>query len=207
MQNLILPMGKIVAVDISLEDYLQDYTDGHYEWVGGVVVQMSPISVRHHMLVKFLYKFLDVYLEEKGWHLTLGEPFGMRTKTSMRQPDIQVILNETLTNLKSTYLDGPADICIEIVSEESVSRDYGEKFAEYEDVGVREYWIIDPLRDRVTFYRLDENGRYRSILPDENGRYTTPLLPKFYLPVDVLWQEELPGYFEIGDMVKAMLQE
>jgi len=43
--------------------------------------------------------------------------------------------------LKHTYPDGPADLAIEIVSEESRLRDRGEKFAEYEVGGVKEYWI------------------------------------------------------------------
>lgn len=200
-----LPSGVIVAVDVSAEDYLQNYTDGHSEWIEGTVIKMSPVTLEHDVLVIFLRKFLDAYLEIKSLGRTVGEPFAMRTESSLRQPDIQIILNDNLPNLQRTYMQGPADICIEVVSEESVSRDYGEKFAEYEKAGVREYWIIDPKHSRTTFYRLDQNGSYHNISLNEQNHYQTPLLPQFYLPVDILWQEELPGYFEIGDMVKAML--
>ena len=45
-------------------------------------------------------------------------------------------------------MNGAADICIEVISPESVIRDRGEKFEEYERGGVGEYWIFDYLRAR-----------------------------------------------------------
>ena len=202
-----LPAGVIVAVDVSAEDYLVEYMDGHYEWVDGTVVKLPTVTLEHDQLANFLRSILNAYLSLMPLGKTLGAPFVMRLEKSFREADIQIILNENLPNLQRTYMQGPADICIEVVSEESISRDYGEKFAEYEKAGVREYWIIDHKHSRPTFYRLDEAGSYHSISPDEQHHYHTPLLPQFYLPINVLWQEELPGYFEIGDMVKAMLHE
>lgn len=64
---------------------------------------------------------------------------------------------------------GPADICIEVVSEERIARDHGEKFAEYEKAGVREYWIVDPLRDTCRFNRLNEAGVYIPVGPGQDG--------------------------------------
>lgn len=46
--------------------------------------------------------------------------------------------------MKETYLDGPADLVVGIVSPDSVGRDRGEKFYEYAQGGVPEYWLIDP---------------------------------------------------------------
>ncbi len=199
-----LPIGVVVAVNISREDYLQNYMDGRYEWIEGVVIAMSPVTLKHDAITDFIRSLLKAYLALIGDGKIVGDPFVMRTATSFREPDVQVILGENIANLKNTYMDGPADICIEVVSEESTSRDYGEKFAEYEKAGVREYWIIDPKHQRTTFYRLDSAGSYQHIALDSENNYRTPLLAKFYLPVTVLWQEELPDYFAIGDMVKAM---
>ncbi len=99
---------------------------------------------------------------------------------------------------------GPADICIEVVSPESVARDYGEKFAEYEKAGVREYWIIDPIRQRCQFNRLDAAGIYAAISPDDTGHYYAPLLPKLALHVPTLWKDELPDLLTIVQEVQAM---
>jgi Uma2 family endonuclease len=82
---------------------------------------------------------------------------------------------------------------VEIVSPESRLRDRGEKFAEYELGGVREYWIIDPDLRRADFYRLDSEGRYRLVEPDAEGAYRSGVIPGFWLLVEWLWQEPLPS--------------
>jgi Uma2 family endonuclease len=68
-------------------------------------------------------------------------------------------------------------------------RDRGEKFYEYEEAGIPEYWLIDPLRREVEFYQLDARGRYRTILPDAEGVYRSRVLPGFWLRVRWLWPD------------------
>ena len=53
---------------------------------------------------------------------------------------------------------GAADLCVEVVSPESVTRDCREKLTEYEQAGVREYWLIDPFRTQARFHRLTDHG-------------------------------------------------
>lgn len=82
---------------------------------------------------------------------------------------------------------------------------YGEKFAEYEKAGVKEYWIFDPIRKAAHFNRLNEQGLYNECLVDGDGNYQTLLLPGLKLHAPTLWEDKLPDYFEIGQMVKDML--
>ncbi|MCS7240954.1 MAG: Uma2 family endonuclease [Candidatus Bipolaricaulota bacterium] len=114
-----------------------------------------------------------------------------------REPDILFLANEHLGRLKETYLDGSAHLVIEITSSESRLRDRGEKFAEYELGGVKEYWLIDPERKEADFYRLDERGRFRLTEPDSEGIYRSVVLPGFWLKVGWLWQEPLPRILDI----------
>ena len=102
---------------------------------------------------------------------------------------------------------GPADICIEVVSKESVKRDYGMKFEEYEMSGVKEYWLIDPLRAMAQIYRLNDTGVYILQTLDADGDYRTPLLPQFALHVLTLWAEPLPDYVAVLRSVEAMLKK
>jgi Uma2 family endonuclease len=80
----------------------------------------------------------------------------------------------------------------EIVSKESINRDRGEKFVEYETAGVSEYWLIDPLRGQADFYQLGEGNFYHPVLPDDEDKYYSKTVEGFWLRVTWLWQEPLP---------------
>ncbi len=117
----------------------------------------------------------------------------------MRQ-SVQVCTStDHLNRLKRTHLDGPADVAIEIISPESAGRDRGDKFYEYQDGGVPEYWLIDPDRKTADFYQRDDAGLYRTVAPDADGYYTSRALAGFRLRVAWLWQDPLP------DPVDALL--
>jgi Uma2 family endonuclease len=90
------------------------------------------------------------------------------------------------------YLDGPADLIVEVISPESSGLDRGEKFYEYEMAGVREYWLIDPQRPQVEFYQLDEQGHYRLALGGAAGNYLSLVIPGLTIEVAWFWQEPLP---------------
>jgi Uma2 family endonuclease len=102
-------------------------------------------------------------------------------------------------------MDGAADIVIEIVSLESAQRDYGEKFHEYEQAGVREYWIIDPLKSEARFYRLNSSNAY--ILQEVEDIYTTPILPKLQFHIPTLWESILPKTITVAKQVEKMLND
>ena len=106
------------------------------------------------------------------------------------------VQSERLHLIKNTYLDGPADVVFEVVSPESIGRDRGEKFVEYERAGIREYWMIDPDRQAAEFYELGSDGRYR-LGPTEEGIYRSKIIPGFWLRVEWLWQTPLPPVLEV----------
>jgi Uma2 family endonuclease len=201
---------ELVIPGVSLDDYMEHYAQHHYEWVEGVVIKMSPIHIRHYHLVDYLRLLLKFYFGLRPIGQVLGEPFVMRLPAfpnRRREPDLMVILDTNPHELKDTYMDGPADICIEVVSEGSISTDHGEKFEEYEKGGVPEYWIIDPLRAESRFYRLNRDGRYVRQELDDEGHYQTPALPGLVLDVTILWQENLPDAVEVVQAVREMLTE
>ena len=86
---------------------------------------------------------------------------------------------------------------VEIISEESWDRDRGKKFLEYEEAGIPEYWLIDPIREQAEFYRLGEDNRYHFVLPDADGIFRSKIIPGFWFNVSWLWQEPMPPVWEI----------
>jgi Uma2 family endonuclease len=199
--------GDVIATGVSFEEYLERYASDYCELVQGFVIKMSPETLDHDKKLRYLTRLLETYFELRPIGQVVDAPFVMRVKRVdvSREPDLQVILHSNPAELTNTYMNGPADICIEIVSAESISRDHGDKFLEYEKAGVPEYWILDPLRNETRFYRMDA-GRYIPFYPDAEGNYRTPALPGFVLHVPTLWQEELPGPIAVGHRVQAMLK-
>lgn len=207
MEIEVVPSGVIVARDVSAEEYMEKYAACHYEWVRGYVIKMSPGSVPHFRLLQYLMRLFEAYFALRPIGTVLGEPVVMRVDEtqSRREPDLQVILNTNTAQITETEVIGAADICIEIVSPESVGRDYGDKLVEYEAGGVGEYWIFDPRRKVAHFYRLSDSGTYALQSPDENSFYRTPRLPGFALHVPTLWAKDLPDILAIVETVKKML--
>ncbi|MBI5961129.1 MAG: hypothetical protein HY866_20500, partial [Chloroflexi bacterium] len=72
---------------------------------------------------------------------------------------------------------------------------------------VREYWIVDPLRQRCDFNRRESSSLYTVIRPEASGVYHTPLLPKLALHVPTLWIDPLPGALATAQGVQQMMAE
>jgi Uma2 family endonuclease len=112
-----------------------------------------------------------------------------------REPDVLFIANDNLDTLKATFIDGPADLAIEIVSPESRGRDRGDKFFEYEQGGVGEYWLIDSERPWAEFYVL-ENDRYVHV-HTQQGIIQSASIDGFRLHTEWVFSDPLPPTLEI----------
>lgn len=182
-----------VATKMTFEQFLDWCDEDTFaEWVDGEVVPMSPVGLEHQYAVVFLIRLLDLYAHIKEAGVVLHEPFQMRLSQSSRAPDVLFVSNANLSRLKQNYLDGAADLVVEVISPGSRARDRGEKFYEYESAGVREYWLVDPERRQVEFYQLDENGVYQTVLPDASGIYHSKALDGLWIKVEWLWSRPAP---------------
>lgn len=184
---------------VAWEDFLAWLDeDVRAEWVAGEIVEMPPSSDEHQEVVGFVYVILREYVQRHRLGRLFLAPFLMRlpSRPSGREPDLLFVSAAHAERVTRTYVDGPADLVVEIVSPESVQRDYGETLAEYEAAGILEYWLIDPLRREARFYRLGDDGTYRSAPLDEQGVFTSQAVPGFRLRVAWLWQRPLPTLAE-----------
>ena len=163
------------------------------EWVDGEVVELSPASRRHQSVATWLVSLLLPFVESRRLGVVLSAPFQMKTGPALpgREPDVIFVASERLGLLQENHLAGPADLAVEVVNPDSVTRDREQKFREYEEGGVREYWLIDPLRQQAGFYVL-EGGAYRPLPIGEKGIVRSHVLEGLWLKVDWLWQDPLP---------------
>jgi len=171
--------------------------DTSAEWVDGEVILMSPASTRHQLIIGFLYKLIGFFVEKYNLGIVLNAPYKMKLQRYGPEPDLLFVTNEHLDRVRETFLDGPADLVIEVISWESINRDRGRKFIAYEAAGIPEYWLFDSDREVAEFYQLAANGRYHPIQLPADGRYSSQILPGFWLDVNWLWQTPLPPVLDI----------
>ena len=168
--------------------------DVSYEWNNGRL-EAKPLPNEPQLdLYNWFLQLLLRYLStrniaklinlETGFVLTIedpAEPSGQRE--AVRKPDIGVILNSNPVpwgGIDRRHFEGVCDMVVEAVSDSTpaeVLRDTEEKRRDYALAGVKEYYILDPSREHMRFYRLIPGGRYEEIQPDAEGVIGSDVLP------------------------------
>ncbi len=130
------------------------------ELIDGQFYDMAPPSRIHQKLVYQLGRTIGNYIEkEKGTCQVYTAPFAVNLHADDQtyiEPDISVICNPT--KLTDAGCNGAPDFIIEVVSPSSRKMDYSKKNTLYSEAGVREYWIVDPEKNRTTIYRYEEDA-------------------------------------------------
>lgn len=166
--------------------------DTRAEWAEGEVILMSPASIVHNRLASFVRTLLQLYADEYDLGEALGIEVSVRLNSKRRRlPDILFIARDRAQQLKENHFEGAPNLIVEVVSRDSVERDWRVKYQEYEAAGVDEYWLIDPLYHRLEAYALGEDKIYHSLAPVDD-KISSRVVPGFYLRSSWLWQEPLP---------------
>ena len=161
----------------------------HTEWVNGRVVQMMSVSKKHTQLTFYLARLIGDYTEARELGEVFGDPFNMKLGGSLagRAPDIAFVRTDRLALVREQFLDGPADLVIEVISPGTERIDRRDKFAEYQAGGVPEYWILDPHREIAEFYVLDANGVFQPGEVTGEGGFASTVVDGLRLRVEWLW--------------------
>lgn len=169
------------------------------EWVEGEVVVMSPANKEHVQLNLWLLALLQQYVEQKE----LGNVFfdffvRFAQQRRLRVPDVAFVSANRQTIVGEEQIEGAPDLIVEIVSPDSLARDWREKYLEYQAAGVQEYWIVDPMAKRAEMYALDAAGseqQYRR-LPEADGAVRSVVLPGLLIRTEWLWPPTRPAVAE-----------
>ena len=176
---------------ISYEDFLATVDEGtHAEWVDGEVVPVTPPTKQHIRITSFLHAVLKGWAVRKKAGAVMHAPFQMKLASSGRIPDVAFLSREHEHRWVGLYIDGPADLVIEVVSPSTAAVDRGAKLREYEEGGVPEYWIVDPLREQVEVYVLGADGRYERVSLGTPPRIVSRVLPGLWLDPAWLWMDD-----------------
>jgi Uma2 family endonuclease len=170
------------------------------ELINGEVVTMSPASIQHNRLQKFLSQVLNEFVEENKLGEVFVDQVEMRLGDQRYVPDVSFVANEHLDRVKPTRIEGPTDLVMEITSPDTAGRDWGIKMRDYEQAGVREYWLVNPLVEQIQVYVLGSEGKYVALAPDETGAYRSTVLPGLRILPRWLW----PGADQKPDVRAAL---
>ncbi len=166
----------------------------------------TSVTGRHQDIRLYLTVMIKAFVEMTDAGLVRDAPFEVHSPDGqVYQPDIVFIANSNFDRVHETYLEGPPDVAVEVVSVETTAADRGDKFVAYEAMGVREYWLIDPVREMVNLYHLGPDERYDEFQPDTAGRLRSRVLKGFILDPSQLWRRVLPTVAEAVEMAQSML--
>ncbi len=189
-------IDRPAVIPMTFDDYIAwDHEGGLVEWIDGEAHLYVSNTSEHQRIYRFLISVFDVFVRVTQCGDFRTAPYAMRAAGRPggrgREPDITFVLNENLARMGPKLMEGPADLIVEIVSEDDPRRDLHEKYAEYEAAGVREYWCIDSWSGKRTvniFVRDQVTGRYAEV-PLSDGRFRSTVLPGFFLRPEWPWDE------------------
>jgi Uma2 family endonuclease len=156
--------------------------ENRYEIIGGELFVTPPPVLEHESISMYLsfalYQTLRV--PELAW--VLSAPFGVRLGPSdIVQPDLAVVRMARLAELKGKLLEVVPDLVIEIASPSTRRRDRVKKRVQYQEAGIPEYWLVDPMKRTVELLAL-EGGQYREV-ENEGGIATSRVFPQVAIDV------------------------
>ncbi len=157
-------MATKVSVSASTERELltaRDFLDWlepgrRADLIDGEVFMHSAVSTRHADLLNFLDALLRYYIDRHDLGRLYREVVAVRLSgRNVFLADLAFYDAARLEAVKETHVEGAPDLVVEALSPRTAERDVGPKFAEYEQHGVREYWVLDPETLAHRFYRLE----------------------------------------------------
>ncbi len=169
---------------ITFSEYLNydDGTDNRYELVDGELRIMNPPAKRHFNITRFLVRLFEDEISRQGLDMEVFAGIGVRTGlNSSRIPDVSLVDGEEWRNIPddaSAVIEAPLLLAVEVVSPgaEQIERDYTDKVAEYQNTGIPEYWIVDPIEQKITVLVLDK-GSYTKTVFTGNEAISSPTFP------------------------------
>jgi Uma2 family endonuclease len=196
-------MVQSTAQATTFEGFVDWYPDtGSYELINGTIIEMFPTGP-HENVVGFLAVEVGYEIRRSGLSYTIPKTYLVRSDNheSGYQPDLLVLDSqalgaEPLWPQQSIITMGQSiKLAVEVVST-NWKNDYLRKLADYEDLGILEYWIVDyralgavryiglPKVPVVSVYALNQAGEYELQQFKGAEKIKSPLLPDLALTVE-----------------------
>lgn len=165
----------------TIEDYKKLPDQVRAELINGKLYLMASPTVEHQIIVTKLVAQSMAYIQKKGGDcVPICAPMDVQLdedEETMLQPDFLIVCEKD--RIREDRITGAPDFIVEVLSPSTRMRDGNLKLRKYMEAGVREYWIVDPERQKVITYWSEEG----------------------YLPNIYSMEEEIPVKIYHGDCV------
>ena len=191
------PAAPAEDTRLTYDDFLLFPDDGkRHELIDGVHYVTPSPRLRHQDLVGRLFGAIFVHLQE---HPEAGRVFVapldvVLSHYDVVEPDLLFIASDQAGIMTEKNIQGAPALVVEVMSKSTRKRDAQIKRRLFEQVGVREYWLVDPELDTVQVFRPTAEGRLarvEELTPEDGGTLTTPLLPGCGIDVRTLFRPSL----------------
>lgn len=173
----------VTSLKMTLAEFINydDGTDTKYELENGELIPMPAESDLNQRIASFLFAMF-LTLGIPSYRLRIGLEVAVSgARASVRLPDLVVLSEELATALEGAsrsivLMDMPQpDLVVEVVSPNQEKRDYRYKRTEYAARAISEYWIVDPILERVTVLEWLE-GLYEEKVYTGDEAIVSPML-------------------------------
>jgi Uma2 family endonuclease len=185
----------VATQKMTLEKFLayDDGTENLYELENGELISMPSESEINRRIAMFLLVHLN-QLGIPSYRLTMKTEVAVSgSRVSVRVPDLLLLSEDLATELEGAtrsivMMDmSPPLLAVEVVSPKQENRDYRYKRTEYAARGIAEYWIVDPIAQKVTILEWIE-GLYEEKVFTGDNILQSSLFDNLDLTVDRLLQ-------------------
>ncbi|QYX30239.1 Uma2 family endonuclease [Sphaerospermopsis torques-reginae] len=181
-------MTVAIAKNMTFEEFLNydDGTDALYELENGELIPMPSESDINQRIAMFLVAYFLTYGIPSS-RLRMKAEIAVNSRSvGVRVPDLVVYSEELAAAMAGTtrslvYMDMPPPLLVvEVVSPNQANRDYRYKRSEYAARGIPEYWIVDPITQKVTVLEWVE-GFYDEQVYENDSLIVSPIFPELKL--------------------------
>lgn len=143
--------------EYTVEDYMNTPEDMRLELIDGVIYDMATPTIIHQIIGFELCKVIRDYIQKKkGNCIPVVSPVSVQLDCddkTILEPDVVVVCDRD--KFKNGIIFGAPDFVVEVLSPSTRKKDLTIKHFKYMNAGVREYWIIDPVKKNIVVYDFE----------------------------------------------------
>lgn len=184
-------MSRVSTIKMTARQFLElgeDPPGVRLELVDGeIAVSPSPLP-RHSFTVVALGALLKNHIDEDDLGELLMDVDTIFGEHDVRRPDLLYFTSARRHFIGEKAIEGPPDLCVEVLSPTSGRTDRKEKFAQYAAGKVKYYWIVDPKQRTIESYRLSGGKYVGRVRGSGSDVVKLPPFAKLAIPLAKLWR-------------------